>query len=98
MLPTEESRLAQEVKDMFDTMPSDKIVEQLIALQQAAGMKDTFVDPNVRGVAAIKLSGWVALAALIALVIVIVGAIVFGYRRYMGLDKPYTIVTKSGDV
>eukprot|EP00884_Botryococcus_braunii_P009912 jgi/Botrbrau1/18922/Bobra.177_2s0076.1 len=90
----------REIKEMMDqSMPSEKIVEQLVALQQAAGITaNTFVDPNVRGVAAITLSGWAALAALIALVIVVVGTVVFGYRRYMGLDKPYTIVTKSGDV
>lgn len=90
---------AQDVKDMFDaSMPSEKIIEKLRALEEVAGMSNTFVDPTVRGVAAITLTGWVALAALIALVVVIVGAVVFGYRRYMGLDKPYTIVTKSGDV
>ncbi len=90
----------QEIKEMMDqSMPSEKIVEQLVALQQVAGFTaNTFVDPNIRGVAAITLSGWAALASLIALVIVVVGTIVFGYRRYMGLDKPYTIVTKSGDV
>ena len=43
-------------------------------------------------------AGWVALAALGALITVIVAAIVFAYRRYTGLDQPYTIVTKQGDV
>lgn len=40
----------------------------------------------------------VALAALVSLVMVVVGAIVFGYRRWAGLDRPYTVVTKQGDV
>lgn len=89
---------AQDVQGTFDASSSEKFIKKLRDLEEVAGMKNTFVDPTVRGVAAITLTGWVALAALIALVVVIVGAIVFGYRRYMGLDKPYTIVTKSGDV
>ena len=46
----------------------------------------------------ITLTGWVALAALVSLVIVVVGGIVLGYRRWAGLDKPVTVVTKQGDV
>lgn len=34
----------------------------------------------------------------VSLVMVVVGAVVFAYRRYAGLDKPLTIVTKQGDV
>ena len=34
----------------------------------------------------------------VSLVMVVVGAVVFGYRRWAGLDKPLTIVTKQGDV
>lgn len=48
------------------------------------------------GVAACRVQ--VALAALVSLVMVVVGAIVFGYRRWAGLDRPYTVVTKQGDV
>ena len=34
----------------------------------------------------------------VSLVMVVVGAVVFAYRRWAGLDKPLTIVTKQGDV
>ena len=44
------------------------------------------------------LPGWLALAALAALITVVVGLAVFAYRRFMGIDQPYTIVTKQGDV
>lgn len=50
------------------------------------------------GAGIITLTGWVALAALVSLVIVVVGSIVFAYRRWAGLDKPQVVVTKQGDV
>ena len=56
------------------------------------------VNPAGRGAGIITLTGWVALAALVSLVMVVVGAVVFAYRKWAGLDKPYTIVTKQGDV
>jgi len=56
------------------------------------------VNPAGRGAGIITLTGWVALAALVSLVVVVVGGIVFAYRKFAGLDKPYTIVTKQGDV
>lgn len=56
------------------------------------------VNPAGRGAGIITLTGWVALAALVSLVVVVVGAIVFAYRKFTGMDKPYTIVTKQGDV
>ncbi len=51
-----------------------------------------------RGAGIITLTGWVALAALVSLVIVVVGSIVLAYRRWAGLDKPQVVVTKQGDV
>lgn len=91
---------AQDIRSRMENgMTGEVFVQQLHELQKAAGMTGVaLVDPSIRGVAAITLTGWAALSALVALVIVIVGAIVFGYRRFMGMDKPYTIVTKSGDV
>jgi hypothetical protein len=91
---------AQDIRNQLQNgMTGEVFVQQLHELQKAAGMTGVaLVDPSIRGVAAITLTGWAALSALVALVIVIVGGVVFGYRRFMGLDKPYTIVTKSGDV
>jgi len=67
-------------------------------LQAAAGIKARLVNPAGRGAGIITLTGWVALAALASLVVVIVGGAALAYRRWAGLDKPLTIVTKSGDV
>lgn len=44
------------------------------------------------------VAGWMALLALAALITVMVGSAMFAYRRFMGIDQPYTIVTKQGDV
>lgn len=48
----------------------------------------------------VVLTGWVALLAVGALVIVLGGASYYAYIRYSGQAKyrPYTIVTKSGDI
>ena len=49
---------------------------------------------------AIRLTGWVAFAAIGALIFVVAGASFFAYKHWAGGSqyRPYTIVTKSGDV
>ena len=84
---------------MFDSsMTAAAIAEKVADLQKAAGIKTQLVNPYGRGTSFVTLTGWVALAAVAALFIVVVGGMVFGYRKWAGLDKEYTIVTKEGDV
>ena len=46
------------------------------------------------------ITGWIAMLSISALVVVLVGIGYYAYMRYSGAAKyrPYTIVTKSGDV
>ncbi|BDA41257.1 probable Golgi apparatus protein 1 [Coccomyxa sp. Obi] len=89
----------KDAQAMFDSsMSAAAIAQRVQELQAAAGIKAQLVNPAGRGAGIITLTGWVALAALVSLVVVVVGAIVFAYRKFAGLDKPYTIVTKQGDV
>ena len=84
---------------MFDSsMAASAIAEKVAELQKAAGIKTQLVNPYGRGASFITLTGWVALAAMAALVTVILGSIIFAYRRWAGLDKQYEVVTKEGDV
>lgn len=84
---------------MFDSsMTAAAIAEKVAELQKAAGITTQLVNPYGRGTSFLTLNGWVALAALASLFIVIVAAIVYGYRKWAGLDKEYTIVTKEGDI
>ncbi|KAK9820440.1 hypothetical protein WJX72_010380 [[Myrmecia] bisecta] len=84
---------------MFDSsMTASAIAQKVADIQKAASISAQLVNPQARGASVITLTGWVALAAVAALMVVIVGSIVFAYRRYTGMDRPYTIVTKQGDV
>ena len=90
---------AQDAQAMFDSsMTAAAIAKRVQELQEVAGIKAQLVNPAGRGAGIITLTGWVALAALASLVVVIVGGTALAYRRWAGLDKPLTIVTKSGDV
>lgn len=44
------------------------------------------------------VAGWVALASMVACIVVVVGGGVLVYRKVTGIDKPYTLITKEGDV
>ena len=89
----------QDAQAMFDnSMTAAAIAEKVAELQKAAGISSQLVNPYGRGTSFITLTGWVALAALAALFVVVTGSIVYGYRKWAGLDKEYTIVTKEGDV
>ena len=84
---------------MFDSsMSAAAIAARVQELQAAAGIKVPLINPAGRGADIITLTGWVALAALVSLVVVSVGGVVFAYRRWAGLDKPVVVVTKQGDV
>jgi Golgi apparatus protein 1 len=89
-------------KEMFDEdMNSAALASKLAELQAAAtaGLAKTLVRTDAAtGSSAVTLTGWVALLAVGSLVMVVVGAAVFAYRKFMGLDRPYTLVVKGGDV
>ncbi len=50
------------------------------------------------GVGSLTITGWTAAMGLFALLAVIAGAAVYGYRQYRGLDahRGYTMVVKRG--
>lgn len=59
---------------MFDSsMTAAAIADKVADLQKAAGITTQLVNPNGRGTSFITLTGWVALAALAALFIVVAG-------------------------
>ena len=59
---------------MFDSsMTAAAIAEKVAELQKAAGFTTQLVNPYGRGTSFITLNGWVALAALAALFIVVAG-------------------------
>jgi len=58
----------------------------------------TFIGTDKGGSSVVTLTGWVALASIIALAMVLVGGVVYAYRKVTGTDQPYTLVVKGGDV
>ena len=71
---TEKPVSVQDAQAMFDSsMTSAAIAEKVAELQKAAGITTQLVNPYGRGTSFITLTGWVALAALAALFIVIAG-------------------------
>jgi Golgi apparatus protein 1 len=55
------------------------------------------VDPYRRDGGSVTVTGWVALACMISLILVSVGGGVVLYRRLTGVDRPHTQYVKSGD-
>jgi Golgi apparatus protein 1 len=45
----------------------------------------------------VTVTGWVALACIISIVVVAIGGSVLAYRRFSGQDKPHTLHVKMGD-
>jgi len=91
----------KDAKQMFDDeMTTSYVVSKVEEIERAATLNNAFVETNpATGNNMVTLTGWVALAAVTALVIVIVGGAVFAYRKYTGSDKSgYTLVVKGGDV
>ncbi|KAK9797745.1 hypothetical protein WJX73_005342 [Symbiochloris irregularis] len=89
----------KDTRDMFDSsMSAATIAAKVQELQKAAGFTTPLVNPEGSGTSFLTLTGWMALLALAALITVMVGSAMFAYRRFMGIDQPYTIVTKQGDV
>ena len=88
----------KDAKAMFDgSMTAAAVVSKVAEIEKAAGMKGTLVNPGGKGASMVTLTGWIALASIASLIVVIVGLGIWGYRKYTGRDKPYTMVMKSGD-
>lgn len=64
-------------------------------MQAAAGLQ--LVDPSAASGSTVTVTGWVALACIVSLVLVIVGGTFALYRRFAGSDKPHTMHVKMGD-
>jgi len=88
----------KDAKAMFDgSMTAAAVVAKVAEIEKAAGMKGTLVNPGGKGASMVTLTGWIALASIASLIVVIVGLGIWGYRKYTGRDRPYTMVMKSGD-
>lgn len=91
--------LPQDAESMFpDGLSIDAVAQRVAELATAAGLNGTFVDPSASGTGVITLTGWIAMASIFAVAIVAGAVLVVVVRRVRGLDQPYTLVVKSGDV
>ncbi len=61
------------------------LVQQLADMQQKAGL--TLVDPYNRNGSTVTVTGWVALACIVSMVVVIIGGIIVVVRRLTGRAK-----------
>ncbi len=66
-------------------------------MQKAAGLDAVLVDPTAASGSTVTVTGWVALACIVSLIVVIVGGSILVYRRFSGEDKPHTLHVKMGD-
>jgi Golgi apparatus protein 1 len=74
------------------------LVQKVADMQRAAGLEAVLVDPYQRGSSAVTVTGWVALACIVSLVVVAVGGTYMLYRKVTGADKPHTVHVKMGDM
>lgn len=65
--------------------------------QRAAGLEGVLVDVYARDGSTVTVTGWVAFACIVSLVLVTLGGLYVLYRNIMGLDKPHTQFVKEGD-
>lgn len=79
----------------------DALATKVAQMARSAGISSTFVSPSGTGVSAITVTGWVALAAVWASVLVALVAAAVGVRRYLQrrgvVGVPYREL-KQGDV
>lgn len=73
------------------------LVQKIADLQRSAGLESVLVDPYRRDGGSVTVTGWVALACILSLILVSVGGMVMLVRRMTGQDKPHTQYVKSGD-
>ncbi|KAG2435442.1 hypothetical protein HYH02_011942 [Chlamydomonas schloesseri] len=70
------------------------LIQKIAQVQQAAGLESVLVDADS---STVTVTGWVALACIISLIVVFVGGAVMLYKRLVGAEKPHTLHIKSGD-
>lgn len=88
----------KDARAYFDYPESTSALVQKIAdMQQAAGLEAVLVDPYNRNGSTVTVTGWVALACIISLIIVIIGGAFMAYKRFVGAEKPHTLHVKMGD-
>lgn len=88
----------KDARSYFDSSSTSSLVQKIAEMQQAAGMEGALVDPYATDVAStVTVTGWVALACIISLIIVVIGGGVLLYRRFVGTDKAHTVHVKMGD-
>jgi Golgi apparatus protein 1 len=73
------------------------LASQLASMQQVASSAQ-LINPQASGTSLITLTGWVALASVMALITLVAFVAYYGYKRYSGDYKPYSMVYKSGDI
>ncbi len=78
-------------------MQPSAVAERFVAIQQKAGIKAGLVNPAAQGLGIVTLTGWVALAAIMALIAVAIGGAVWGVRSVLGGNAGYQGV-KEADV
>jgi Golgi apparatus protein 1 len=76
---------------------SSALVQMVAELQRKAGLESVLVDPYKKSGSAVTVTGWVALACMLSIVVVAIWGMVLLYRRVTGADKPHTQYVKSGD-
>ncbi len=85
----------KDARGYFDYPESTSALVQKIAqMQQAAGLEGTLVDAES---STVTVTGWVALACIISLIVVFIGGAVMLYKRLVGSEKPHTLHVKMGD-
>lgn len=68
------------------------------ATANEALVKAKLVNPEAQGASIITLSGWIAAAAIAAMVMVVLVGVYAGLRRLLSPRRPYTVVaTRDGD-
>lgn len=88
----------KDARAYFEYPESTSVLVQKIAqMQKAAGLEAVLVDPYARNGNSVTVTGWVALACIMSLVIVIIGGVFLVYRKFVGADKPHTLHVKMGD-
>ncbi len=70
---------------------------QINQMQRAAGLDAVLVDPSAASGSTVTVTGWVALACILSLIVVMIGGAILMYRRFVGQDKPHTLHVKMGD-
>ncbi|KAL4443753.1 hypothetical protein ABPG75_011490 [Micractinium tetrahymenae] len=94
----------RDARAVFDSsMSLEAAATKVAQIAQAAGLSSSGGGPKGGGIGAITLTGWVAFAAVCALVLVVLGMLGFAVWRYLGAPGPRrhrysTVVVKEGDV